>query len=48
MVMYDHVGARCVQFASDGRAHSACSTGDKGDFAGEGLAWSVGCHGESL
>jgi hypothetical protein len=46
--MYDHVGARCVQFASDGSAHSACSTGDQSDFALEGLAWSVGCHGEPL
>jgi len=46
--MNDHVGARCMQFAGNGSAHSTRSAGDEGDFASEGVAWGVDCHGESL
>lgn len=48
MVMNDYVGTCGMQLARNRSADSTGSARDEGDFAGEGWACSVGCHGESL
>lgn len=48
MMMDHYICAGRVQLASDRSAYPSCASGNQSDFAREGVALGISCHGDSL